>query len=441
MGEEIIELKTELDKTRNLVRMQRIRYQQLILLFQAKLQEKEEEARIDLQTKHVQLTNILRSLYILEAKLRKEQRSLKVLLGERDALVKTQELEIIKLRNQLEKFSNGQCICNVAASKTFDKSEQKRCEQDNKPDLISSIGIEILQSDNSPPSSTTHLETEAANTYVIASLDNYDASWSTLHVRGISVDANVVGIDEQNSNNENIRNCMLNEEQQNEMHKLKKKEETQTHFNETFKINSPRMILKEVTENPNDKLNGPVLSCIKQILSQDGNVRKQEKRKQTKSDEVHDQRSYRCHPVKPPKPLLLPNLVHPYIVRNENNNSCNTLCDNMLHIKQLPKLESQQHLSVEETIDAKSSEVHPQITVSALSCMNKDKGEEEKIIGSDESKIVLTVSAVLSDSADSEDEQTKETSPTVSQMVKKFEELKSQKKLINAKQSNPGKLQ
>lgn len=432
MSEEIIELKTELDKTRNLVRMQRIRYQQLISLFQAKLQEKEEEARIDLQTKHAQLTNILRSLYILEAKLRKEQRSLKVLLGERDALVKTQELEIIKLRNQLDKFSNGQCICNVVALKTFDKSEQKRCEQDNKPDLISSIGIEVLKSDNSPPSSTTHLETEAANTYVIASLDNYDASWSTLHVRGISVDANVVGIDEQNSKNENIRNYMLNEEQRNEMHKLKMKEETRTHLNETFKINSPRMILKEVTENPNDKLNGPVLNCIKQILSQDGNVRKQDKRKQTTNDEVHGQRSHGCHPVKPPKPVLLPNFVHPYLVRHENNSSCNILC--------VPKLESQQHLSVEETMDAKSSEVRPQIIASALSFMNMDKGEEEKIIGSDESKIVLTVSALLSDSADSEDEQTKETSPTVSQMVKKFEELKSQKKLINAKQSNPGKL-
>lgn len=450
MSEEIAEMKSELEKTQNLVRLQRVRYQQLVSLFHVKLQEKEEETRADLQTKHAQLTCILRSLYILEAKLRKEQRTLKITLGERDALVKTQEHEIIVLKKQLETISCSKCAGNAVAAKVSANPSDNRCESDNKPDLISSIGIEVLKSDDSspppstapPPPSTAPSPPETdANTYVIASLDDYDASWSSLHVRGGSPDAasNTDEIDDQNASNENIRNRMIDEELQNEMRKFKMKEDRRTQLEEPFKTSSPRMILKEVTENPNEKLNGPVLNCVKQILSQDGDVRRHDKRKPA---EVGDQ-AQRCPPTKPPKPALKPDSsrLHPQPhPRLETNVPKVFLRDNTFNVKPLPKPERQPRPPAEEA-DAKPSpgtRLRVPTARPPLSVVNGDRRKEDKAITSDESKIVQTVSALLSDSAESEDEQTDETSPTVSQMVKKFESLKSKKKAADAKQTSAG---
>lgn len=413
------ELKNELDKTRNIVRVQRLRYQQLVSLFSAKLQEKEEETRNDLQIKHIQLTRILRALYILEAKLRKEQRSLKSTLIERDTVIRTQQHEITKLTKELDRISRNRC-CNcvkleAASVQIRDDKEPKNA--DNKPDLISSIGIETLKDANSPTTKefepvSNKLENDE-NTYVISSLDDYDASLSSLHVRGASDETkdfpqtgSVVKEHQQNANNENLRNRMIDQELQNEMRKFKMKEDAGK--------SSPRMILKEVTENPNEKLNGPVLKCVKQILSIDNeNCKKPIKKtdnfreNSTKNQQINLENSIseeRRHPAKPPKPIFGETQKQ----RFETNVSKAFLYENMLSVKPLPKAEPA-HL--------------------------KDRHGEEKdehvyeSISTDESKIVQTVSALLSDSGESEDEKS-ETSPTVSQMVKKFEGLKCKKKII-----------
>ncbi|XP_065201022.1 uncharacterized protein LOC135832010 isoform X2 [Planococcus citri] len=470
--EEMEELKNELGKTRNIVRVQRVRYQQLVSLFSTKLQEKEEETRNDLQIKHIQLTRILRALYVLEAKLRKEQRYLKSTLIERDGVIRTQQMEITKLKKEMENRC-GNCVklnlqnihqSQVSAIDTDTKNS------DNKPDLISSIGIidsckdttnsRLLKEFDEPVaavvSNSNKLENDE-NTYVIASLDDYDASSSSLRVRGTgahetketfpqtgSPDVDAVE-HHQNANNENARNRIIDEKLRNEMRKFKMKENDQRDLYQTY---TPRMILKEVTENSHEKLNDPVLKCVEQILSSENERRKSTKYcvKNVKFDDTADSCNSiddaeiavnkKQHPAKPPKPNFTQTTTN--FNKKDSNNRNTTMTngtkvsfhENTLFVKSLPNYEENQKSFVSSHLSS-YSETHS-LNEPVDSSKSAVKGEDEccERIAANESKIVQTVSTLLSDSAESEDEKC-ELSPTVSQMVKKFEGLKCAKKNIN----------
>lgn len=457
MSEEIAELKTELDKTRNSVRLQWMRYQQLVSLFSAKLQKKEEETRNNLQMKHIQLTRIIRTLYILESKLRKEQRFLKTTLTEKEALIKIQETEIMKLQSELDKIVN-RCVCTRKIDNKPKKSDN--CEStNNKPDLISSIGIELLKQNNENSRAINEFEQVAnksqneENTFVISTLDNYDASLTTLHVRDASMDEinekfdflpnNSKNETENNrdAHNENLTIRITDDRLQSDKFKFKAKDDECRM--DKFKNNSPCEILKEVTENPNQKLNGPILKCIKEILSQDDENHKQEKRSRTIKYNTDDHELESCsqvghRPAKPPKPIFKPESINMCF---ETNIPKMFLRNNTLTVKPLPK-STECHQDTTLTLgEAKwDSNTGSRLEKISTACTNDANYHEDKkpAIMNDESKIVQTVSALLSDSAESEEE-SDQTSPKVSQMVKKFEGLKSKKKVTSSRQMNGGK--
>lgn len=444
------ELKNELDKTRNIVRVQRVRYQQLVSLFSAKLQEKEEETRNDLQIKHIQLTRILRALYILESKLRKEQRYLKSTLIERDGLIKTQQNEITKLKKELENRCGNCAKLNLQTiqSQIPAVDTDTKPASDNKPDLISSIGIEMRKETESKaqlkefqPPVATKLENDE-NTYVIASLDDYDASLSSLRVRGTGA-ANETketfpqtgSSDDvehhQNANNENLRNRIIDEKLQNEMRKFKMKHAEEDIFDKY----SPRMILKQVTENPTEKLNGPVLKCVEQILSVENQSRKNTKScikntfdsASSESNSIDDSEitGYkRHHPAKPPKP----NFHYKESSKMVSSSASKVhLHLNTSSAKSLPNNEENQKSFVSSHLSLSHNNESLKV---AESLDTRKRAEYCERSGPDESRIVQTVSTLLSDSGESEDEKC-EMSPTVSQMVRKFEGLKCSKKNIS----------
>lgn len=489
MNEEISELKNELEKTRNMVRFQRLRYQQLVSLFSVKLQDREEEARSDLQSKHIQLTRILRSLYVLESKLRKEQRVLKTTLSERDALIKSQQTEITELKSQLEKIVE-RCVCaqRSAANELLQKPKPCELPADNKPDLISSISIAALKpptnliqtTDNSPHTAIHHegsvnrLSFEGS-TVVIPSLDDYDVNSTTLHVKESTFIESLATVTEDSSiDKDNIRDsiCTLMEET------LQSDELQNSHPNINHEVNgsvtsptspnskdtidelhiqhvkepgallhdSPCQILKEVTEN-SDELNGPVLNCIKQILSQDTTTNhhladKLKKPSVASKVSVLAHMNGRSQPAKPPKPLLKPEAVAAETITISSQFLSTTNGGSSLTVKPLPKSNVCNETSLDDQPEDQQWAADTSLESNEEEVLNGGifKSKRSSDPTSDESKIVQTVSALLSDSADSdEDEGSVEISPTVSQMVKKFEGMRSRKNVSDSKRSNKGK--
>lgn len=477
MSEEISELKSELDKTRNMVRFQRLRYQQLVSLFSVKLQEREEEARSDLQAKHIQLTRILRTLYILESKLRKEQRVLKTTLGERDALIKAQQTEIVELRDQLQRIV-ARCVCahKSAADELHHKSEPHEPPADNKPDLISSIGATVKQTHQLPQdrenlpqfsSSEDRLASESS-TVVIPSLEGYDANSTSLHVKesafvGSLATSKGGGVNDVDTSRDTTGNGFLVEEL---LSDLPESEDSHLRVNgnthltaDSSTINervalstpeqlrnheSPRKILKEVADN-SDKLNGPVLKCVQQILSQDVAVGDQSDRPNKPSvaskAAVLAHMNGRYHPEKPPKLAPKPDVMATFESLTIASKFLSTSGGVSLTAKLLPSA---------HTNGCDHSDTLSEDQLWALDT-SLESNEEESLNGalrgkrstmalaSDESKIVQTVSALLSDSDSDEDESSVEVSPTVSQMVKKFEGMRSRKNASNAKRTNKGR--
>lgn len=76
------------------------------------------------------LGKVLRSLYVFESRLRKEQQQIRRQLGERDSVIKQQQVEIAKLRQTLAQYC--------------DKNETREDTEilTSKPDLITSISAQ-----------------------------------------------------------------------------------------------------------------------------------------------------------------------------------------------------------------------------------------------------------------------------------------------------------
>lgn len=478
MNEEITELKNELEKTRNMVRFQRLRYQQLVSLFSVKLQEREEEARSDLQAKHIQLTRILRSLYVLESKLRKEQRVLKTTLSERDALIVSQQTEITELKSQLEKIVEC-CVCaqRSAASELLQKAEPSASPVDNKPDLISYISIAapkspINLSHTDPIQTSFHQEgsinrlASEGSTVVIPSLDDYDVNSTMLHVKEPTfIESSATQNDYVETDISKKSTCITDEtshcgevlsphpnisHEVNATSQLADSKDTIDdlihHIKEPVGLlqDSPRQILKEVTEN-SDKLNGPVLKCVQQILSQDTtnhhHADKPNKPSVASKVAVLAHMNGRCHPAKPPKPLIKPEVVAAETITISSKFLSTTNGGSSLTVKPLPKLNGCDETSLDNQPEEQQWATDTSLESNEEEVLNGGifKSKRSSDPTSDESKIVQTVSALLSDSADSDEEEgSVEISPTVSQMVKKFEGMRSRKNTSDAKRSNKG---
>lgn len=144
-GREILQhkleiLKGRLERSKKSQQVQKLRYHRFIALFVSKYRTKEREVKTHLELKHNQLTALLRALYVLESKLKKEQKFFWALLKQKDAIIEEQRREIKKL---LRKQFYDDCNNDGGGKRTTivtaaDKSGGE-VVIDNKPDLISGI--------------------------------------------------------------------------------------------------------------------------------------------------------------------------------------------------------------------------------------------------------------------------------------------------------------
>lgn len=104
--------------------------------------QKHNELKEFQQTNFNDLGRVLRSLYVFESRLRKEQQQIRRQLGERDSVIRQQQLEIAKLRQSL-----AYC-CH--------RNEEAEISTSSKPDLITSISPQLncepVKNDDSPSS-------------------------------------------------------------------------------------------------------------------------------------------------------------------------------------------------------------------------------------------------------------------------------------------------
>lgn len=138
---EIISLRNELSRTKNALTNQIFKRHQLVAELSLKFDEKNVELKEFQQTNFNDLGKVLRSLYVFESKLRKEQQQIRRQLGERDTVIRQQQVEIAKLRKTLSQYC--------------DKNETREDAEISisKPDLITSISAkshyESIKNDDS----------------------------------------------------------------------------------------------------------------------------------------------------------------------------------------------------------------------------------------------------------------------------------------------------
>ncbi|XP_060854728.1 uncharacterized protein LOC132932386 [Rhopalosiphum padi] len=124
---EIIRLKNELSRTKNALTSQIIKRHQLVAELSLKVDKKNNQLKEFQRSNFNDLGKVLRSLYVFESKLRKEQQQIRRQLGERDSVIRQQQIEIAKLRQSLAQYCHK--------NETREDTEISI----SKPDLITSI--------------------------------------------------------------------------------------------------------------------------------------------------------------------------------------------------------------------------------------------------------------------------------------------------------------
>ena len=107
-------LRRELEETRTALRLQTVRCRQLVAAYATKLQEKEAEVRAVSELRNEQLGRVLRALLVLEARLRREQRHIRQQLADKDDVIRTQQLEIARLR-KVDESTNDLVLAHSAS--------------------------------------------------------------------------------------------------------------------------------------------------------------------------------------------------------------------------------------------------------------------------------------------------------------------------------------
>lgn len=108
MTNELKKLRRELETTKSALQAQAARCRQLVAAFTRKLQEKEKELRKSNDLRDRQLACVLRSLLVLESRLRKEQKIIRQQLVEKDRVIAQQSSELAQLRPNSPDQSSGE---------------------------------------------------------------------------------------------------------------------------------------------------------------------------------------------------------------------------------------------------------------------------------------------------------------------------------------------
>ncbi|XP_003247391.1 uncharacterized protein LOC100573110 [Acyrthosiphon pisum] len=151
IDDEIIRLKNELCRTKNALTSQIIKRHQLVAELSLKVDKKNNQLKEFQRSNFNDLGKVLRSLYVFESKLRKEQQQIRRQLGERDSVIRQQQIEIAKLRQNLAN------LCHK--NETREETEISI----SKPDLITSISSQshlnehVKNNDGDSPSNSEKL--------------------------------------------------------------------------------------------------------------------------------------------------------------------------------------------------------------------------------------------------------------------------------------------
>lgn len=127
IDDEIIRLKNELSRTKNALTSQIFKRRQLVGELSLQVTQKNDQLNEFQRSNFNDLGKVLRSLYVFESRLRKEQQQIRRQLGERDSVIKQQQVEIAKLRQSLAHYCQN--------SVTRDEITEIPI---SKPDLITS---------------------------------------------------------------------------------------------------------------------------------------------------------------------------------------------------------------------------------------------------------------------------------------------------------------
>lgn len=155
MENELKTVQKELVTTKSALKVQTARCRHLVSAFTKKLNEKDAEIQHCRSLREKQLSSLLRALLVLEARLRREQKSIREMLAEKDNIINEQKQEIEKLKASVE-LNIKHDIPEETNIILEDKSIVECREVLAKPDLISSLGIREgkEESDSSDTAST-----------------------------------------------------------------------------------------------------------------------------------------------------------------------------------------------------------------------------------------------------------------------------------------------
>lgn len=158
MESDLLATRKELANTKNALKMQTLRCRQLVSAFTKKLSQKDVELKSCRELRDKQLSSLLRALLILEARLRREQKSIRTMLADKDNIINEQKLEIKKLKAEIVVVKKNASFNEIMEETNIKETEDAPLENREvlaKPDLISSLGIrEGKDSDSSDTAST-----------------------------------------------------------------------------------------------------------------------------------------------------------------------------------------------------------------------------------------------------------------------------------------------
>lgn len=157
MESDLTAARKELESTKNALKVQTVRCRHLVSAFTKKLAQKDAEIKATRDIREKQLSSLLRALLILEARLKREQKSIREMLAEKDNIINEQKLEIEKLKAEIVHNKSKEVeISEETKIKEEDDLPVENREVFAKPDLISSLGIRDAKeaSDSSDTAST-----------------------------------------------------------------------------------------------------------------------------------------------------------------------------------------------------------------------------------------------------------------------------------------------
>lgn len=150
IDDEIILLKNELSLTKNALTDQIYKRHRMVGELAARVDRRNGQLTDVHRSNFNELGRVLRSLYVFESRLRKEQQQIRRQLGERDAVIRQQQVEIAKLRQALTLA----CVCHRHQNNGKPNDETTRDDAadvlmiPSKPDLITSISPQSSLSSN-----------------------------------------------------------------------------------------------------------------------------------------------------------------------------------------------------------------------------------------------------------------------------------------------------